>query len=403
MNNKRVLVFVILSMIAIISWILPSAVMAQEEIPRVSVMFYETDLREALNELALQSGVNILMDNTVSGVVTLTLKDAPLDDALKLLCIPGGYTFSRGDGYYLVGLPDPLNRIFHNLAESRVIRLKHLLAKDVAPILPSYAEQYIEYSRDGNQVVITAPPEMIDKIAAIIEEIDRPQVVRQVKIKALVTEISTSELKKWGLDKFELDVHKGQSINPNWIAFLGLTDNSLSLKTDLFGCLVSRFKALQADKDAKIHADPTIIVADGKEAVLFTGETRIVEYKSTENSTSTQLKNIEAGVRLTATPTILENGKILLNIVPEISYLSKTDKEPTVYQSQVQTTVQVDSNEVAMISGLTILSEVNNDSRIPILGSIPIAGWLFRSFTDAQDERKLMVFVSAEEVVNLHE
>ncbi len=403
MNNKRVLVFVILSMIAIISWILPSAVMAQEEIPRVSVMFYETDLREALNELALQSGVNILMDNTVSGVVTLTLKDVPLDVALKLLCIPGGYTFSSGDGYYLVGLPDPLNRIFHNLAESRVIRLKHLLAKDVAPILPSYAEQYIEYSRDGNQVVITAPPEMIDKIAAIIEEIDRPQVVRQVKIKALVTEISTSELKKWGLDKFELDVHKGQSINPNWIAFLGLTDNSLSLKTDLFGCLVSKFKALQADKDAKIHADPTIIVADGKEAVLFTGETRIVEYKSTENSTSTQLKNIEAGVRLTATPTILENGKILLNIVPEISYLSKTDEEPTVYQSQVQTTVQVDSNEVAMISGLTILSEVNNDSRIPILGSIPIAGWLFRSFTDAQDERKLMVFVSAEEVVNLHE
>ncbi len=402
MNSKRIVVCVFLSLVAMFSWLLPT-VLAQEEMPRVSVMFYETDLREALNELALQSGVNILMDNTVSGMVTLNLNDVPLDEALRLLCLPGGYTFTRGEGYYLVGLPDPLNRVFHNLAESRVIRLNHLLAKDLAPILPSYAEKYIEYSREGNQVVITAPPELLDKIMAVIAEIDRPPLVRQVKIKALVTEISTSELKKWGLDKFELDVRRGQSINPNWLAFLGLTDNSLSLQTDLFGSLVSKFKALQADKAGKIHADPTIIVADGKEAVLFTGETRIVEYKTTDNSTSTQLKSIEAGVRLTATPTILDNGKIMLSIVPEISYLSKTDKEPTVYHSELQTTVQVEAGEVAMISGLTVLSEANTDSRIPILGSIPIAGWLFRSFLDSQDERKLMVFVSAEEVVNFNE
>lgn len=68
--------------------------LADESQPRVTIVFYETPLREALNEISLQTGVNIIPDYTVEGVVTADLNNVPLEKALEIILSGGGYTFT---------------------------------------------------------------------------------------------------------------------------------------------------------------------------------------------------------------------------------------------------------------------------------------------------------------------
>ena len=68
-----------------------AAVPAAAEEPTVSIMFVQDDLRDAVTELILQTGVNILLDDSVYGVVTLDLVDVPLEQALRMMALPGGY------------------------------------------------------------------------------------------------------------------------------------------------------------------------------------------------------------------------------------------------------------------------------------------------------------------------
>ena len=85
-------------------------VLAQE--PLVSTVFFETDVRDAVNELIFQTGINIIMDETVRGIVTLDLRDVPLEKALTMLSMAGGFSFRKIDDYYFLGIADRGARLF---------------------------------------------------------------------------------------------------------------------------------------------------------------------------------------------------------------------------------------------------------------------------------------------------
>ncbi|MGB4373482.1 MAG: hypothetical protein WBI93_07905, partial [Halanaerobiales bacterium] len=108
---------------------------AEENQPLVSLLLFETDLREALNEISLQTGVNIIMDQTVSGIVTADIQDLPLEKALQMLLLSGGFTYKKYDDFYFVGLADIKNASFTGLSELEVIRLNYVKVEDVLDII----------------------------------------------------------------------------------------------------------------------------------------------------------------------------------------------------------------------------------------------------------------------------
>ena len=111
------------------------ALASTSEQPLVNMLFFETDLREALSEISMQTGVNIMPDQTVSGVVTADLQDVPLEQALKILLFGGGYSFRKvDDNLYFVGLPDPRNTSFGQLVESEVILLDNVTVAQVMAV-----------------------------------------------------------------------------------------------------------------------------------------------------------------------------------------------------------------------------------------------------------------------------
>jgi len=131
----------ILLSIVICSLICSQSLLSQEKL--ISNVFYETDLRQAIQDIAAQAEVNIMADNTVQGFVTMEIVDLPLEQALKRILSVGGYTFKKLDGYYLVGAAEPSNPSFSLLSVTESIPISYIPAKTAAELAQVLAEVVI--------------------------------------------------------------------------------------------------------------------------------------------------------------------------------------------------------------------------------------------------------------------
>ena len=164
--------------------------------PTVSMVFIQDDLRDAITELILQTGVNIIVDDSVYGLVTLDLIDVPLETALRMMLMPGGYEYRKIDDFYFVGASDPRSKSFKHLAETETFTLEYIRPQEARELLPEIYDPFIRSGRDSNVLTITAPTSIIERFRQDLEIIDKP--VPQILIQALVTEISRAELEEWG-------------------------------------------------------------------------------------------------------------------------------------------------------------------------------------------------------------
>ena len=385
---KRRILIVISVMIFLI---LTGIIEASDEQPLVNLLLFETDIREALSEITMQTGVNIIVDSTVGGTITADLQDVPLEKALRMILSSGGYTYRRIDDFYFVGLPDPRSTTFAELAVSEVVHLTHVSAGKVLNALPSFLSGYVKGEYDGKFLVVTAPEAELERILKLIAQIDQPE--KQVEVQVIVTEVSTSFLKDMGANLFSYAFGAGQTLNESWQSNLEYKNSTLLFATDLYGQLLSQLKLAEKEGNAKVHANPKVVVADGKTAELFIGDRQILLLPgSTETSTRTE--RIDVGVRLKVVPQIY-GDKTMLTITPEIShFINEAKPDFVIKNSTVSTTVLLENGQTAMLAGMTIQTSADYSDKVPILGDIPIIRWFFRNDVQREAESELLVFVT---------
>ena len=375
----------------VIFLILTGILEASDEQPLVNLLLFETDIREALSEITMQTGVNIIADGTVGGPITADLQDVPLEKALRMILISGGYTYRKIDDFYFVGLPDPRSTTFGELVVSEVVHLTHVTANKVLNALPSFLSAYVKGEYDSKFLIITAPEPEIGRILELIEQIDQP--AKQVEVQVIVTEVSTSFLKDMGANLFSYAFGAGQTLNENWQSDLEYKNSSLLFGIDLYGQLLSQLKLAEQEGNAKIHANPKVVVADGKTAELFIGDRQILLLPgSTETSTRTE--RIDVGVRLKVVPQTY-GDKIMLTISPEIShFMNEAKPDLIIKNSTVSTTVLLENGQTAMLAGMTLQTSADYSDKVPVLGDIPIIRWFFRNDVTREAESELLVFVT---------
>jgi len=387
MKSKKI-IFVLILII--------SSIMIAEEVeqqPLVTNIFQNTFILDALSDISAQTGVTIIADTTVSGFVTLELNEVPLEKALKMILMPGGYIFVRIDDFYFVGAPDPKNPAFRFLAESEVFKPHYITAKSAKELLPSIYNSFIKIDEQTNTITITAPRSFIERFKEDLAKIDIP--IRQVKISVLVTEVSKDVVGELGINSLDLSLNAGQSINEDWTSVLGLVLGSISFETDVFGNIVSKIKLLEGEQKAKVTADPWIIVSDGKKANLFVGKRHTVVLE-TGRATS-RIESIDVGVSLEIIPRIVNDGEIELTLSPKIShFVGERSGLFSVKRSDLSTTIYVKDGQTIMISGITVKEESDSYQGIPILGQIPLLRYLFGGKTKSGGERELMIFITTE-------
>lgn len=376
----------------------PGLVGAEEAIPEptdvlVTNVFFDTFIVDALSDLSLDSGIPILADTTVSGFVTVELFDVPLPRALEQLLLPGGFTFKWMDGYYLVGSADGDSPLFHLLSVTERVKLSHLNAEAVPNLLSRSFRDLVRPDTATNSVIVSGEAAVVERIVADIKSIDVAPY--QIQIDALVTEVSEQGRRTLGLD-WGWTESVPQSQRPAHLSLeqlIGSIGYSFS-GTDM---LLMQLRNVVEEGDAKVRANPTLVALEGEPASLFVGKTTYYSIVTgSEQSPVTRLESIEAGVSLDILGRVADDGTIVLEIAPRVADVQGqgTNDMPVVGSRRVQTTVRVRDGETIGIGGLLQEVQVENHSRVPLLGSLPVFGRLFSNTRTTSEESEVLIFIT---------
>jgi pilus assembly protein CpaC len=169
-------------------------------------------------------------------------------------------------------------------------------------------------------------------------------------------------------------------------------------------------KALQTESIIEILAEPTLVAANGKEAYfLVGGEFPIPVLQGGANSGAVTVQFREFGIKLIFTPIITENRTIKMHLKQEVSQLDFADGVtisgftiPALSTRRAETDVEMGEGQSFVIAGLVSNQETDTYSKIPILGSLPIFGSLFKSRDEKKSRTDLIVLVTPEVTVPLN-
>jgi pilus assembly protein CpaC len=161
--------------------------------------------------------------------------------------------------------------------------------------------------------------------------------------------------------------------------------------------------ALQSNGILHVLAEPNVIAASGQEATFLSGgEIPVpVATAGTQGGSTVTIEWKEFGVKVRFVPTIVDTGVINLAVSPEVSSLDYNNgivlsgfRIPALRSRKADTTVELRDQETLVIGGLIMEEEQKVRTRIPILGHIPILGYLFSDTKNVKSENELLIVVS---------
>lgn len=278
-----------------------------------------------------------------------------------------------------------------------------------------------------NAIVVNAPPKMMRALTQIVDKLDIRRA--QVLVEAIIVEViadKTSELGvTWalrdedgsntplavtnfpsnsaGVVQLGGAAGSGGAVDPGNLIGEGITVG-VGRISDSGVSFAAILTALQGDADTNIISTPSIVTTDNEEASLNVGQEVPFVTGSFSNTGSTggavnpfqTINREQVGVKLTITPQINEGDSMLLKISQEISSIAQSASgavDLITNQRTIETTVIVDDGQILVLGGLLedVLRE--SDQRVPILGSIPGLGALFRSRKTDKVKTNLLVFI----------
>ena len=367
---------------------------AQEEVneqpPLVTITFFSTDLREALKEISLQTGVNIIPDETVGGQVTAEFQEMPLEKVLDRILASGGYTYRRIEDFYLVGLPSPKSNTFSKLSEIEIIHLDHISSKQVFTLLPDFFRSYVHGNNTDNIITISAPTQKLNRIKSFVKELDQPKA--QVKVKVIITEINSSKMREIGNKLFTYDKEGA----PGKTASYDLDEGLLTFEGDIYGKFLGQLRMLEKEHQAEIKADPHVLVTSGQEAKLFVGkEENIIIDDSGDDYDDSRIEEIEVGMKLDLEAQVKNNGLIDLKVSPEMShFLNEKRPDIIVRKNSLTTSLRLKSGQTAILAGMTKKDEAEYEEGMPVFNKIPLVRWFFSRKSKRKEQRELLILVT---------
>lgn len=319
---------------------------------------------------------------------------------------------------------------------TQVIYLSYIDAKEIVPILQSVGDSVlrdnksenksfsIESSETTNALVISAPPGLLNNLKAVINKLDIRRA--QVLVEAIVVQVNNNNGQDLGVAWV---TGEAQRSNPNGsVAGVNALDgddtgrflaaasgdddankaallvggSGLTYGYFKDGDLLAALRAVSSRGKTNIMSTPTIVALDNEEASLLVGQ-NVPFVTGSQTSGASDITNPfqtiqreDVGVTLNITPRINQGDSITLEIeqTTENVSASKGDAQDLVTdKTEVKTSALIRDREVLVIGGLIQNSQVKNRVQVPILGSIPLLGRLFRSDSVDNVRNNLMVFI----------
>lgn len=368
----------------------------------VNNVFFDTDLRQALQDIAAQVGAIIIPEASVTGIVSCELKNVPLDKALEIILAGTGYVVKKTPDYYLVCSTDPKGTAFPLISGTRVIKLNYVKAATATRLLSPSLRGYVQADADTNTVCVTAPPALMERILADIGLLDRAP--RHIMLDARIVVMEHDDLLdlgiQWGWPQVKAgiftssDYHGGGLSGPDWPwgVQIGYTTGK-----EFTNSLLLTLTLLSQNDEATVLASPQVMAQDGKEAEIAVRTEEYFEIVSQGYYVQSTLQKVESGTLLKITPRIGENDEITLEMSTEVSdVVGRGERNlPVITRRTAKSTVRVKNGGTAAVAGLMLSRSRVAESGVPGLAGLPLVGPLFRRDIDSKSSRQVTVFVTA--------
>ncbi len=417
---------------------------------KLSLNFQSVEVRAVLNVIADFTDLNIITSDTVSGSITLRLKDVPWDQALDIILQTRGLDSRRQGNVIWIAPRDELAtreklalesaQQINDLEQTRTesFQLNYQRATDVQKLLTDSQQRIL--SKRGSAVVdartntlfVQDAPSRLEEVRKLIAKIDIP--VRQVMIEARIVEANDSFSKnlgaRLGFNDLSPTGHAllggpvrfgvGSSISQvdgalggpqgGATAFpSGAVQSSLpaaglnafnagQFSFVLFNSALTKFinleiSALEADGKGKIVASPRVLTADQVEAVIEQGTE--IPYQMNTSSGANAVSFRKASLVLKVKPQITPDGNVIMMLdVNKDSVGVQTGSGLSINTKHVKTEVMVENGGTVVIGGIFEQNDRTDITKVPFFSDLPYVGFLFRNNTTALSKTELLVFIT---------
>lgn len=350
---------------------------------------------------------------------------------VELLDVPPPEASSRVNVYYLENADaEDLARVIEALlrpggaapAQAQAAGVQQPLTQELTGRIS------VTPSRATNSLIIMASPADYQNLVQVIEKLDRRP--RQVFVETMITEVTVDKALELGT-RFRVSAEKDEA--PVVIGGVGAVDataiqnilnglagltigglgNLLTIpvtRTDgtTFNLTAPGFAVLFSLSEFRdivnVLSTPHILTSDNSEAEIMVGE-NVPFLSSFERQAGTagqpviqSIERRDVGIRLRIRPKISEGDFVKLDIYQEISAVSPTRTagaaDIITTKRSAQTSVVVKNNQTVVIGGLIQNRTTTNTTKVPLLGDIPLFGWLFKSKRDQNQKTNLLVFIT---------
>ena len=423
---------------------------------KLSLNFQNIEIRSLLQVIADFTNFNIVTSDSVSGSVTLRLKDVPWDQALDIILQARNLGVRKTGNVLLIAPKDELaakeklelesKNLVQTLEPLRTqdFKLNYARATDVAAGLIGTgggasnatriltARGSVISEARTNQLFVTDIPSKLEQVQSLISKLDIA--VRQVVIEARIVEASDTFGKSLGirLGGSDLRAQNGGdggyqlsgsnrivigSSYANTVAssgqggtvdagsnFVNLPAigqngyNAAALAVSIFSSAANRFlnleiSALEADGKGKVVSSPRVVTADQIKAIIEQGTE--LPYQIATSSGATSLAFRKANLKLEVTPQITPEGNIILDLdVNKDTVGQATAAGFAINTKHIKTQVLVENGGTVVIGGIFELTEINSETKVPLLGDIPVLGNLFKTRTRSSNKQEMLVFIT---------
>lgn len=400
---------------------------------KLTLSFQNIAVREALNVIADFTNLNMVISDSVSGNLTLRLKDVPWDQALQIILDSRGLDMRKNGNVIQVAPREELAaKEKLNLAANQEIfdlealhtesfQLAYSKGAEIVALLQSPTQRML--SKRGSAVVdartntvfVQDTPSRLEEARKLIKQVD--VAVRQVMIEARFVEASDTFTRTLGgrlsytgppppgggfsvgggRGSIGGSAGGGQVNLPGTPGLIGTgVVTAMLFNSSATKILGLELQASQLNGIAKNIASPRVVTANGIEAIIEQGVQ--IPYQ-TVSLQGTNVLFKKAILSLTVTPQITPDDNINMKVevtqdsVGEIINTT-TGGVPSINTKKISTQVLIDNGGTVVIGGVYTQDEIRTTPKVPLLGDIPILGWLFKNQTDTNNKRELLVFIS---------
>ena len=403
---------------------------------KLSLNFQNIEVRSVLQVIADFTGLNIITSDTVTGNLTLRLKDVPWDQALDIITQSKGLAMRKTGNVILIAPADELAAKEKQSLEAaqqiedieplktEVFTLKYMKAEALKTILSDPKQKILSkrgsavLDQRTNTVFVQDTAKYLVQVQSIINITDIA--VKQVMIESRLViaddKFGKSLGARFGVQKQHAGDNSyavGGTLDPSSssvkTASVELNANGLNsnlpvanafgnLAFSLFrlpaGLLLNlELSALETDKRGKVVSSPRVTTANQHKAIIKQGTQ--IPYLEASSSGAATVSFKDAVLSLEVTPQITPDDKIIMDLeVKKDSVGAVVSNVPSIDTQSISTQVLVSNGETAVLGGIFQQTERSDVDKVPFFGDLPVLGNIFKRRTTQSDKTELLIFIT---------